>query len=234
MKYLFPLIAYLMLCSAGAAFAATPDSIQATYDIYKAGIRIGQIEEMYRRDKDRYTLTSTTRAVGLFALFKSGKIVVSSSGLIDAQGLKPLVFSAEHEHKEKDSRRAELDWDAKKFTLIYQEQRTVAALPDGTQDRLSAMYQFMFLPLQSPKLDFQMVNGNYLLSFHFDVSPGPTLKTPAGELSTLYLDNKAQAAKERTEIWLATQFHNLPCKMVITDADGGKITQILRKLDVSQ
>jgi len=221
-----------MLCSAGAACAAAPDSIQATYDIYKAGIRIGQIEETYLRDKDRYKLTSTTRAVGLFTLFRRGKIVVSSSGLINAQGLKPLIVSAEHEGEEKENRRAEFDWDSKTITLIHQAERTAVALPDDTQDRLSAMYQFMFLPLQAPKLNFQMLNGNYLLNFRFDISQGPVLKTPAGEFRTLYLDNKAQAARERTEIWLATQFHNLPCKMVVTDADGGKITQILRKLDI--
>lgn len=232
MKFLSCLFAWLMLCTAAPAHAADPVTILASYDIYKAGIRIGLIEETYRRDQDHYSLTSSTRAVGLFSLFKPGKIVVSSSGLIDAQGLKPLAFSAFHDDNQVDERRAVLDWNVKKLTLIHRDERKELALPDGTQDRLSAMYQFMFLPLQSPMLDFQMINGGYLLEFHFAVSKGETLQTPAGAFSTLYLDNRAQAAKERTEIWLATQHHNLPCKMIITDADGGKITQLLRTLDV--
>jgi hypothetical protein len=58
------------------------------------------------------------------------------------------------------------------------------------------------------------------------------VKTSVGEFSTLYLDNKAQGAKERTELWLATQQHNLTVKMIVTDPEGGKITQILSKLDI--
>ncbi|MBI5429804.1 MAG: DUF3108 domain-containing protein [Nitrosomonadales bacterium] len=233
MKHLLGFVLWLMLCAAGAACADAPGGIRATYDIYKAGIRIGQIEEVYRREKDRYTLISTTGATGLFSLFRPGKIIVRSSGLIDDHGLKPQISSAEHEGEAQDNRSAELDWNAKKLTLIHQAQRTVVALPEGTQDRLSAMYQFMFLPLQSPMLSFQMINGGYLLNFDFAISPGPLLKTPAGEFATMYLDNRAQGAKERTELWLATQYHNLPCKMIVTDAGGGKITQILRKLDIS-
>ena len=232
MLRLLRLAAGFLLCVAGTA-AAAPTGVRATYDIYKAGIRIGQIEETYQRDQDRYSLVSTTRATGLFALFRPGKITISSSGLIGVQGLRPLAAAVEHERNARDNRLAELDWNAGKLTLIHQGQRTIMELPDGTQDRLSAMYQFMFLPLQSPALAFRMINGGYLLSLDFAVAPGPLLKTPAGEFATLYLDNQAQALKERTELWLATQRHNLPCKMVITDAEGGKITQILRKLDVS-
>jgi len=233
MKRLFRFALWLLLSIAGTAFAAVPSTIQTTYDIFKLGLKIGQIEEFYRRDKDRYTLVSTTRAVGFFSLFKSGKVIVRSSGLIDEQGLRPLVFSAENENNDKDSKHAEFDWAAKKISLTKHNDHSVMNLPEVTQDRLSAMYQFMFLPLQSPTLDFQMLNGSYLLNYRFDITQGTLIKTPAGEFATLYLDNKAQGAKERTELWLARQYFNLPCKMIITAPDGGKLTQILRILDVS-
>lgn len=224
--------AWLVLFSTGMACAATPSTIRASYDIYKAGITIGQVEETYQRSADRYSLVSSTRAVGIFSLFKRGRLIVKSSGIIDAQGLKPLFFSAIHDDSVREGRSAELNWDTGKLAFIYQDQRNIVDLPPKTQDRLSAMYQFIFLPLTSPGLDFPMINGAYLLNFRFQIVRGPTLKTPAGEFSTLYLDNKNQGARERTELWLATEFHNLPCKMIVTDPSGGKITQVLSRLEI--
>jgi hypothetical protein len=232
MKTLLRSVSWLMLFSAGLACAATPTTIRASYDISKAGITLGKIEETYQRVADRYTLTSTTHAVGIFSLFKRGKIIVTSKGAIDDYGFRPLSISAIHDDDAKAGRSAELDWNAGKLTLIQSDKRDIIDLPARTQDRLSAMYQFMFLPLKEPNLKFTMINGNYLLNFDFLISPGPVLKTPAGEFTTLYLDNKHQGLKERTEIWLATGSYNLPCKMIVTDPGGGKITQTLSKLEI--
>ena len=139
---------FLLLCSPAPASALLPDSVQASYDIYKGGFKIGQIEETYTRNKDHYTLSSTTTPSGLMAAFKPGKIIANSSGLVGNRGLKPLLFSLKRERDTSKDSRAELDWSTGQLTLISQEQHTVTALPDGTQDRLSAMYQFMFLPLR--------------------------------------------------------------------------------------
>src|SRR5450756_8566 len=74
MKFPFQCFACLMLCAAGSSFATSPSSVLATYQIYKSGINVGQIEEVFTRSKDHYTLISTTRAVGLLAVFRPGKI----------------------------------------------------------------------------------------------------------------------------------------------------------------
>lgn len=223
----------LLVSIIGSAFAETPNSIQLTYDVYKGGMNIGVIEETYTRDNNRYTLSSTMRAIGLLAIFKPGKILISSRGLIDLHGLKPLHFSDQREGEEKRNRQAEFDWDTRQLTLFHQNQRTVVALPEGTQDRLSAMYQFMFLSLQSAtSLDFQMTNGSKLDIYHYSISHKQKLRTTAGEFDTLYLDNQAKKGESKTEIWLATEHHYLPCKMTITDADGGQFTQVLSKLSI--
>lgn len=220
-------------CLLSSAFAAPPGSVQAVYDVYKSGLKVGQIEETYKRDKDGYTLSSTTTPVGLLAAFKPEKIFIDSSGLVGKQGLQPLRFNHRRERDESKESRAEFDWEARQLTLIHQAQRTVVALPDGTQDRLSAMYQFMFLPLQADKmLDFPMTNGSKLDSYHYAITGNQKLKTPAGEFNTLYLDSQAKAGENRTEIWLATQRNNLPCKMIITDADGDQLIQVLSKLNI--
>jgi len=222
-----------LLLPATFAFAAQPASVLASYDVYKGRMKVGRIEESFVRNGDHYTLTSTTRAVGWLAIFNPGKIVISSNGLVKAHGLQPLLFSDLREHNEGKNRRAELDWNGMQLSLIQQSQRTVVALPERTQDRLSAMYQFMFLTLQAGKsLDFPMTNGGKLDNYHYIITAGELLKTPAGEFSTLYLDSQAKQGESRSEIWLATQQYNLPCKMIVTEANGDQLTQILSKLDI--
>ena len=229
------LVAYCLLSSVtGFAFAASPSSVQTTYDVYRSGMKIGLIEETYTRDKDHYILTSTTRAIGLLAIFKPGRILISSSGLVDSQGLKPMRYSDQREGNESKNRRAEFDWETRQLTLSHQKQRAVVALPEGTQDRLSAMYQFMFLSLQTATtLDFPMTNGSKLDNYHYAISHTQKISTPAGEFDTHYLNNQPKQGEAKTEIWLATEHHNLPCKMTITDADGAQLTQVLSKLSVS-
>jgi len=221
------------LLSPVAAFADTPSSVELAYDIYKGSLKIGRIEESYIRNKDQYTLTSTTRAVGLVAIFKPGKIVISSHGTIEKKGLQPLSFNDYREGDLSKNRQAEFDWATKKLTLVSPDGRNTLELPIGAQDRLSAMYQFMFLPIQtSSVLDFPMTNGGKLDDYHYAAHGLQPLKTPLGEFNTLYLDNEPKKGERRTEIWLATQKYNLPFKMTITEADGGQLTQVLSKLDI--
>ena len=96
------------------------------------------------------------------------------------------------------------------------------------------MYQFMFLSLHpGGSLDFPMTNGGKLDHYHYAVTRKQKLSTPAGDFDTLYLENQPGKGESKTEIWLATEQHNLPFKMTVTDADGGQLTQLLSKLSVS-
>lgn len=219
-------------CAAGHAYAASPGSVSANYDIYKAGLKIGQIVETYTRDKDHYSLTSTTRAVGLLAVFQPGKIIITSNGLINSHGLQPLHFRDRRESDDSKERRADFDWDTKRLTLTEHGQKRVLALPEGTQDRLSAMYQFMFLSLaNSDALDFSMTNGSKLDIYHYRITPKQSVTVPLGTFKALYVASVPEKGVNRTEIWLAEDHAGFPCKMIITDPDGGKLSQELTRFD---
>jgi hypothetical protein len=232
MKVTFKLIAWLMLCVANTAFAAPPSSVKAIYEIYKGSLKVGQISETYTRNKDHYTLTSTTRAVGLLALFRPGKINIKSNGLVTDSGLQPLNFSDLRSGEEAKNHRAEFDWSSKKLTLIQQPQNSVFALPNSTQDRLSAMYQFMFLPLENvTSLSFNMTNGSKLDVYNYHITPNQNLTISLGTFKASYLVSAPEADASKTEIWLAAEHHNFPYKMIVTDRDGDQLTQVLTKID---
>ncbi len=229
---LFALPSIFCLLFSVSAHAAPPNSVEAVYDVSKNGMRV-EIRETFLRDQNRYTLSSVWMPTGLLAIIKPEKIFIESSGLIGKQGLQPLLLNHRRELDNNKNSRAEFDWNSKQLALIHHGQRTVVALPDGTQDRLSAMYQFMFLSLQDAvTLDFPMTNGEKLDSYHYAVAHNQTVKVPAGEFKTIYLDSGAKPGQRRTEIWLATQHSNLPCKMTITEANGDRLTQVLSKLTI--
>lgn len=221
-----------MLLVAGSSYAATPSSIQASYNIYKADIKIGEINESFAIDKDNhYTIVSNARATGLVAIFRPGRIILRSNGLVDAHGLKPMSFSDVREGDEGRDSSAEFDWHTMKLTMIEHKQRTVVPLPEGTQDRLSAMYQFPFLSLDnSDKLSFHMTNGSKLDIYNYRVTHDQRLTIPLGTFRALYIASVPQAGSNRTEIWLAGKHANFPYKMVITDPDGGQLSQVLTRI----
>jgi hypothetical protein len=242
MNYPFPSFSWLMLLVTATSFAnpsfadpefaAWPSSVQASYDVYKGSIRVAQIDETYTRNKDRYTLSSTTRAVGLLAILKPGKILITSSGLVSSKGLLPWRFNDHREGEESRDRSAEFDWDARQLTLINHEQRSVFPLPNGTQDRLSAMYQFMFLSLaKTDTLSFHMTNGNKVDVYNYHITPDQSVKVPLGTFKALYVASVPEADASRTEIWLVDAPPHFPYKMIITDKDGDKFSQVLTRFD---
>jgi hypothetical protein len=230
------LLAALLLADARAATTAppaAPGSVHARYVILKGGIEIAEIDEVYTRNAGRYTLTSTAKPLGLLAVFKPGKIFIHSNGMIAPQGLKPLQFSYQREGDSQKDSHADFDWKNRQLSLNHDGQHTRLDLPSGAQDRLSAMYQFMFLHLNSQHtLDFPMTNGSKLDHYHYIIAAGSPFNSSAGRFDTLYLDSQAKTGETRSQIWLATARYNLPCRLIITDPDGGKLTQELRALDI--
>lgn len=231
MKWFSVIFIWLTLCA--QAWATPLSRVQASYEIFVSGMKVGQIDESYSKSGDHYTLTSVTTPLGLLAMFKPEKIYITSRGLITKKGLHPLHFEDKREGKPEKSSQAEFDWTAQQLTLIRQTQRTQLALPEGTQDRLSAMYQFMFTKLDSvATVDFAMTNGNKLDHYHYAIGVREKLDTPAGQFDSIYLNSQGKAGESRTEIWLSSE-HNLPCKMIITDANGDQFTQILNGLKIT-
>ncbi len=234
LRLLCVVLTMLQLHSALAAEPlATPNSIHAQYVVIKSGLRIGVIDETYTRAQDRYTLQSVAKPTGILSIFRSGRIFINSSGMVNVAGLQPLLFSYQMEGEAQKNNHAKFDWDKTQLTLNHDGVQTQLTLLNGTQDRLSAMYQFMFVNLSKrPEINFAMTNGRKLDDYHYLISTGEKYFASNAAFDTWYLDSGAKSGETRTQLWLAKSRYNLPCKLIITDPDGGKLTQELRKLEV--
>ncbi len=213
---------------------ASPSRIHATYDVLKAGMRIVTMSETFTRTHDRYEIESVSQAVGLLAMLKAETIRVTSSGTITAHGLRPAAFASTRKVDADRNASAEFDWEKHQITLNDRAGRRTVPLPAGTQDRLSAMYQLMFLPLQDMQvLKFFMTNGSKVDDYSYAITHDQSVTVPLGTFKAIYLATPPEKNASRTEIWVAAEHANFPYKLVITEPDGGQFTQVLTGFDVT-
>ena len=219
---------------APATVANGPSRLQISYDVIKSGLKAATITETYTRNKNGYHIESVSKAVGFVALIKPETITVISDGTLSEKGLRPHTFSNKRKLDNERDSSADFDWTTNRITLNDRNGKHTVALPAGTQDRLSAMYQFMFAPLKNAtRLDFHMTNGSKVDIYNYLLTPGQNVTVPLGTFNALYVTNSPKANESRTEIWLATEHYNFPYKMVITDPDGDKLTQVLTHFEVT-
>lgn len=246
MRGIARMVLWLLLCTVALQAQAAPppravspsvphqiERIQASYDVLKGSIKIATISETYTRKQDRYHIESVSKAVGLLAVFKPETVRTTSEGTLTAKGLRPLTFIQTRELDTDRNVRADLDWGANRITLTDRNGKRTQPLHGPTQDRLSVMYQFMFMALQdSAALSFNMTNGSKVDEYNYRITPNQSVTVPLGTFNSLYLVSAPEASLRQTEIWLATEHANFPYKMVITESNGDKLTQVLTRFDV--
>ena len=233
MKLIIRLLIWLSICCAALASAAEgPSRVQVSYDVIKGGIKGATITEIYTRKQDGgYHIESVSKAVGIVALIKPETIRVVSEGIVTSRGLRPITFINQRKLDTERNCSANFNWITNSITLNDRAGKRTLPLPADTQDRLSAMYQFMFLPLKNAALDFYMTNGSKVDIYNYLVTPEQSVTIPLGTFKALYVASPPKAGESRTEIWLATEHANFPYKMVITDPDGDQFTQVLTQFD---
>lgn len=209
------------------------ERIQASYDVLKGSIKVATISETYTRKQDRYHIESVSKAVGLLAMIKPETVRTTSEGTLTAKGLRPLTFIQTRELDTERNVRADLDWGANRITLTDRNGKRTQPLHGPTQDRLSTMYQFMFTGIQdATALSFNMTNGSKVDEYGYRITPNQSVTVPLGTFKALYLVSTPEAGLKQTEIWLATEHANFPYKMVVTESNGDKLTQVLTRFDV--
>ena len=197
------------------------------------GALIGVMQDAFDIRDNRYQIISETHAIGVLALVQRRPARVTSSGEVDRSGLRPLAFEATRGNSDARRAKADFDWPAHTLTLTHDGRVDTIKLPPGTQDRLSVMYQFLFLaPEQLRNLKFAMTNGRKLDQYRYAIGPDTALDTPLGRLAVMHLVKQQAPGDTGTEIWLARDHAMLPVKMRIIEDDGSRFEQIITRIDM--
>jgi len=228
-------VAAAALALFAAASHAAPKSVRATYNATMNGLPIGTITEHFESDGSAYRVVSDTRPTGLAALIQRQPLKFTSTGHVGRDGLRPAQFEARRSAGDAPSVSAEFDWPQKQLTLKRNGKVESFPLAPGTQDRLSVMYQFMYLPLERLRqLEFSMTNGRKVDRYRYRATEDVEIDTGVGRVKAVHLIKQREPGDTVTEVWVSPQHHNLPVKMLIVEKDGVRFEQIIQSVDARE
>lgn len=215
------------------AASAAPSSVSATYDIRLNGFTVAVLTEHYEAHGDTYRLTSESNPIGIFALVKKLAVRFSSIGAVTERGLRPERFDGWRASGEGPEVAALFNWKDRRLTITHDGKTETVSLPLGAQDRLSVMYNFMFLAPHEPgRLAVALTNGRRLDHYVYTVTPDVEADTALGRIDTVHLVRQRDPGDPQNEIWLAPGYGYMPVRMVIVERDGTRYEQLIAKLDV--
>jgi hypothetical protein len=216
-----------------AGAADTPSFIRANYDLMvSSGFKIATVSETYSRVGSHYRIESISHAIGLAALIKHETIHVISEGMVTPQGLQPITYTQQRDVDKEKNSSTQFNWEQALLMLNDQDGKRSLPLSAGTQDRLSTMYQFQFIPLRDAhEVKLNMTDGNKVEAYTYTVTQEKTVVVPFGICPAHYLVTTPQPDGWQSEIWLRTQ-DRLPCKVILTDSNGDRYIQVLTGLSI--
>lgn len=232
MKFL-SLFFLLCLVNSPALPADTPSRIKIKYavitDIGEG--EINEVMEITHTDGHIYKINSEAKATGIFRFIEPNSIMRSTEGIVTGQGLRP-VRAYEKRGKKKPSI-AEFDWNNHVITLQHKGQQVKERLPEGTLDRLSLSYNFIFTPIPKYYVEYYVTNGNNLRLSRYIVTR-EVINTPIGEMETVVLTRQEDKnSKLERKLWLAPSNHMLPVRIVSVEENGRKIEKMVTGVSIS-
>lgn len=181
---------------------------------------------------NKYQIKWLTEGTG-FAALLFPSLLQTSEGELTKTGLRPHQYLYQFGTKVEKNRSAIFDWQAKKVSLQTAKGTKTEDLPEGTQDLLSFMYQFMHVaPLQHMQL--AIANGKKLRTYDYTFEGEENVDSALGEVKTLHIVHNSVDSDEKTELWLAIDYQYLPVKIRKIESDSKLVEMIATRINTSR
>lgn len=152
-----------------------------------------------------------------------------SRGDIGPQGLKPHFYRYAFGSKADKTYEANLDWEKNFITLKTAKGEQHQDLPRNTQDILSFMYQFMFVPpLQ--EMHVSLTNGRRLNTYQYEFEGEDSMVIADQTIQTVHIAHTRGETDEKIELWLASDYRYVPVKIRKHEKNGMVIEQVATRL----
>lgn len=194
---------------------ALPERLHMSYAIQTGtdGFTAGRAEYRWQTRNGRYSLLSTTQAVGVVALFMSGRIVQVSEGRIDEMGLRPEQFWIRRSERRQES--ARFDWAGGR--LYLGDGRGEFALVPQAQDLLSfAFHLALTADPDEREFDLWVTNGRRFKAYRFETLGFTHVEVADARRETLRVRG-SRAGEGQLDVWLDLALGGLPLKIATTD-----------------
>lgn len=152
-----------------------------------------------------------------------------SEGEVGLVGLKPRAYRYAFGQRAGKTYEAAFDWENNAITLKTSKGEQSLALPPQTQDILSFMYQFMFVPpLQEMRVT--LTNGRRLGEYEYAFEGEDSMVIADRTIQTIHIAHTRGDSDEKTELWLATDYRYVPVKIKKLEKNGMVIEQVATRL----
>lgn len=220
-----------------AAIRSLPRRGRIAYALYMGNqkFEVARTLQSWETSAGNYTLESTSGTSGVVDLFRSEQRIFRSTGRMTEHGLRPENFvSSRIRRGHTDEAVARFDWDQHSITLGRGAAQRSAALPAGSQDILSFMYQLSLAPPPPGLVQIAITNGTRFENYTLDVLPEETLETPMGAVRALPVKQRRREGGESMEVWLAADYRYLPVRIRFIGRDGAPSgEQIVTEINIS-
>jgi hypothetical protein len=196
-----------------------PQRMDVVYDLYRNGLKLGQVTDTFTRSGSQYKLVSETHAAGPLKMLWPGTIRLESVGTVTPQGLRPAQFQHARSDAPHKLATARLDWKQGQIAWQYKgESWQQPGLQPDTQDQLSQLYQFMFRPKLPTEFTQQVVSGRKVNDYHYMRRDGGRIEVPAGAFATQVFERIRGPGDEKAiAVWVAPARSNLPVQVRVTE-----------------
>ncbi len=182
---------------------------------------VGRTVQNWEFEGNRYTAGNLSESTGLIELFRPHRYHYLSQGSIVADRLRPERFLASVKRGSRsEEAQAVFHWDENLLRLGRLPQQATVALPAGSQDWISFMYNLALAPPAPGRITVPFTRGSRLDTVSFDVLPAESIDTPLGRLLAVPVVQVRAAGQESLAVWLASEYRNLPVRIRFFNREG--------------
>ena len=199
-----------------------PRSGSQSYEVFmgRSRLHVGKTLQTWSINDESYRISSSSETTGLASLFRPYQLDYVAEGRIDAAGFHPESFSVRRGRNGARQYAVRFDWSAKEMTLGPISAPRTVALPEGTYDVLSFIYQLSRAQLAPGRLQLNITTGNRLETYTLEVGREEDIEVPAGTIRAFPVRQLRRPGQESMEIWLAPERQLLPVRIRFFDRDG--------------
>lgn len=184
--------------------------------------------EYLRDESGHYSLRWLVEGKGLLKLLYPS-LEQQSQGEISPHGLKPHFYRYAFGSRASKTYEATFDWETNIITLKTSKGEQRLDLRVNTQDLLSFMYQFMFVPpLQ--EMHVTLTNGRRLGEYEYMFEGEEPLVIADQTIQTVHIAHTRGDTDEKVDLWLASDYRYVPVKIKKLEKNGMVIEQIATRL----
>ena len=184
--------------------------------------------EYMRDDSGNYNLRWLVEGKGLLKLLYPS-LEQQSQGEVSSRGLKPHFYRYAFGSRDSKTYEATFDWETNIITLKTSKGEQRLDLRVNTQDLLSFMYQFMFVPpLQ--EMHVTLTNGRRLGEYEYMFEGEEPLVIADQAIQTVHIAHTRGDTDEKVDLWLASDYRYVPVKIKKLEKNGMVIEQVATRL----